>query len=1421
MDTPDILAPELAVDSLPARAEQARGKRVWAKRLGWALALMLAPLVLAAGFLSTPIGKRLIADQIAAAAPASGLRFTVGRIEGDIYRTATLRNVRVSDPKGLFLTIPEVVLDWRPLTWLWRGLDIREVTARRGRLMRLPELLPGDPDAPLLPDFDIRIDKLTIENLVIAKGVATGEAERVDALAKVDIREGRALVDASAQLGARDRIAVLIDAEPDGDRFDLEADYRAPAGGVLAGLAGLSKGYSARIAGDGTWRKWRGTAVVRGLPAGGGQAIAGPAVAAFQITNDSGRIGVIGRVRPGLAGADLLARAAGPKIAVATSFTLEDSILEGRAAVITRALDLRGAGVIDLADNRVEGARTSATLRDPDLLGEGWRFEQARLAADLSGPLRDLAIDHRLTAARLVAQGIEAKGLVQEGLARFEDKLLKLPLALTAERITTGNPQADPRLVKGRVTGLLTYDLESGKLAADAARVVFPGLDATLALRGDIARGAYALAGPVTARSLKIDGAGTVTANAKILAKFGPAVPWSLRANLAGVLTSIGNDTIVALAGPTIRFKGALGMGAGRPVILRDATIASARLNARLDSKLVPGSGGARTTLAGSGRQADYGPFTIDAELAADGPRGVLVLADPYPAAALENVRIALAPSPRGFALDVSGGSLLGPFAGVLGLVLSESGPTRIAIERLDIFRTRVSGGLALDEAGLSGDLALAGGGLDGTLAFRPQGKGAVSFAVDIVARNAAFAGRVPISLDRANILAKGRYAKGDSRVDADIKGTGLEYGGLYLANFAAKADIVNGRGKVTGGVAGERADRFALNFDADVAPDRIAAVARGQYGGEPITMPRRAVLTAEPGGGWRLAQTQIGFSRGYALLAGVLGDEETALEMKLARMPLRLLDLAGAELGLGGRLSGVIDYRQRGAAAPEARARVKVDNFSRSGLVLSSKPVGVLGVIDLDGERLTAAGRLTEGGARLGDIAVRITAFPPERELTERLLKGRLDGRLMFEGAAETLWRLAAIEAFDLTGPVRLAARATGTLADPRITGALATDDLKITSALTGTRIDGVRARGRFAGSRLELTRFSGTTRGGGTVSGSGIVDFAGIGPTRGPGLDLRAAVKGARLLDANGLEATITGPLRIVSNGRGGTIAGRVKIDRARWELGTAAEDYALPQIATREINARDGRNREQVSARDVAWRYLVNASGPNRVLVEGMGLESEWGVDIALRGTVDDPRIGGTARLVRGDYTFAGNRFELTRGRILFDENEPIDPQLDILAETSRNGTNVDIAITGNAQSPAIAFSSEPALPEEEILARLLFGGSVTSLSATDALQLAAAIASLQGGGAGLDPIGDLRRSIGLDQLRIVSADPLIGRETGVALGKNITRRIYVELVTDGQGYSATQVEYRITSWLALLGTVSTIGRDSVLIEVSRDY
>ena len=90
---------------------------------------------------------------------------------------------------------------------------------------------------------------------------------------------------------------------------------------------------------------------------------------------------------------------------------------------------------------------------------------------------------------------------------------------------------------------------------------------------------------------------------------------------------------------------------------------------------------------------------------------------------------------------------------------------------------------------------------------------------------------------------------------------------------------------------------------------------------------------------------------------------------------------------------------------------------------------------------------------------------------------------------------------------------------------------------------------------------------------------------------------------------------------------------------------------------------------------------------------------------------------------------------------------------------------------------------------MLSRLLFGTSITNLSAPEALQLAAAVASLNNSGGGLDPINAVRAATGLDRLRIVPADITTGQGTAIAAGKYLGRRVYVEVVTDARGYSAT--------------------------------
>src|SRR5688572_9497785 len=120
--------------------------RDWKKRLlNELFALFIALLLLFAGalvLLDTAPGHRFIADKIGQIETASGLRIRIGRIDGSIFGEAKLRHVRVSDQQGVFLTSPEIDIDWAPGAWLRNTLAIDSLTAERVDLIRVPRLKP-------------------------------------------------------------------------------------------------------------------------------------------------------------------------------------------------------------------------------------------------------------------------------------------------------------------------------------------------------------------------------------------------------------------------------------------------------------------------------------------------------------------------------------------------------------------------------------------------------------------------------------------------------------------------------------------------------------------------------------------------------------------------------------------------------------------------------------------------------------------------------------------------------------------------------------------------------------------------------------------------------------------------------------------------------------------------------------------------------------------------------------------------------------------------------------------------------------------------------------------------------------------------------------------------------------------------------
>jgi translocation and assembly module TamB len=1396
-DEPTIPEPEVEAPLPPRRGWG------WRKYL---LAVVLAVFgVIAVGVLvlNSPIGHRFVVERLARVAPASGLRVTIGRIDGSLYGKAVLKNVTLSDPKGPFLQVPEVELDWRPFSWFTKGLDVRRLVLHRGLLLRRWQLNPSRPDAPILPNFDIRIDHLELDRLWAAKGVL-GERRRVDMIAKADIHKGRAMIRTQASLGGGDRFTALLDAEPDRDKFDMGLDYVAPKGGLLASLAGTDRDLRARIIGRGTWRDWRGALLVDS-PTG--------QFAALKLTNRSGQYGLLGLVWPQDVLTGPLARAAGKDVAIDVRGTLVNSVADGSFLAIGGGAQIEAKGAIDLGNNAFNAVMVKAGLRDPELIA-GTRFERAGLSLQLDGAFAQLSVRHALVAERVTSGTLRVERFAQVGVATRDGAVWTLPLDLRAARIVTGNVTVDPRLVNARATGRL--QLQGSRLTGDNIALVVPGLAARLAVRGDVARGGYALAGPVAARGWKLENLGTISADAKVLLKLGDGVPWRLAANLAGSMAQVANPTLTSIAGTGIRFAGSVRVGGDLPLLFERASFNASKLSLNVSGRVA----GATTTLNGGGRHVDYGPFTVEAQIAGDGPRAVLVFASPLPAAGLKDVRVALAPIAGGFRIETAGGSMLGPFTGTLGLFSKPGGPTRIDIQKLEVWKTNVTGGLLLETGGVNGTLQLAGGGVNGSIVLEPRG-GGQGFKVSLLADNARFGGETPLTIANGKLEASGLITQGGTTIAGNLMGQGIGRGSLFIGRVAAQASVTNGRGRVTASLAGRRGSRFALQVLGDFAPGRIAVLANGDFAGQKITMPRRAVLTGEDGG-WRLAPSQIDYAGGRMIASGLFGSAQTEVSLALADMPLSIADILVAEVGLGGKASGLVEYRQPRAnsilgGVPTGSARLQIKGLTRSGLVLSSRPVDLALVGNLGANALEMRAVAREGGQVRGRLQARISGLPQGGALAARLRAGSLFAQLRYNGPADALWRLAAIEAFDLTGPLSVAADVTGTLDNPAIRGSLASSGLRLQSQMIGTDVSQITMRGVFEGSRLTLQQFAGRTSNGGTVAGSGFVDLSDLG-AKGPVIDLKLAARNAQLLNRVEMGAAVTGPLRIVSDGLSGSIAGRVSIDTARWQLGRASSAAQLPNIATREINAPADVAPARVQA--FPWRFLIDAAGDNRITVRGMGLDSEWGANIRLRGTTDAMQIFGQADMVRGAYEFAGTRFELIRGRINFDGESPPNPRLDIVAEAQVTGLTARVTVAGNATKPEIVFSSTPSLPEDELLARLLFGSSITQISAPEALQLGAALASLRGGG-GLDPINKLRSAIGLDRLRIITADPALGRGTGVAAGKYFGRRFYAEIVTDGRGYNATSLEFRVTSWLSVLGSVSTLGRQSMNLKVSKDY
>ena len=1401
-------------------ADTVASRPLWLRILKWigiVLASIVVLLLLVVLGINTDPGRRFVADQLGGYTTASGLNIKVGRIDGSLYGKMTLSDVRVSDPKGVFLTAPKLAVDWRPFAFIRNHVDVRDLRTDLVTLQRRPALTasttPVDPNAPTLPDLDIDVNRMHIGRFVVAAPV-TGAVHvvRIDGQTHIADRRAQLTVDAGALRAAGvaggDRLHLVLDAVPDDDKLNVDAVLRAPVGGVVATMGGLTKPLDVTIGGNGGWSKWDGRALAR---LGGGE------LANLAVTARNGHFEVRGPTRPGLYLAGPVERLTSPQLDVAIDATLAARKADTRIKLTSSALAVDAGGVLDFAASRFGNFAVDARLLTPGAILPNLSGREVTARIVLDGAFATPTVDYKVRAARIAFGAMGVEGLYAEGLARVNANRILVPLSARARRVTGLNAAVGGLANNVKIDGDLAVSMPN--ILSDNLKIRSDNIDATAIVVANLSTGRYtgALKGRIDNYRVESIGIIDLTTDAKLVPGArggfgisGRVVARTERLFNAGVRSFLGGNAVV---------RSDIGYSPEGVV-----TFSGLRMNAPLfrvtdgRGRFNPATGA--VAVEANAYSSQYGPVIARVTGTAAAPVVVLRAARPGLGVGLANVQARIVGRGGAYQVSASGGTNYGPFAA--DLLVRPGAQLSVDVHRVVFAGVAANGRVVQTPAGpFAGALQFAGQGLSGRVQLASQG-GYQRADVAARAANAKVPGIADFTIGRALIAAHLVMYPNAPEIVADAQLADTRYNSFVVETARVKVNYVGGRGTAQAVLNGSSGVPFKIAVNAQLAPNNYLVAAQGSANGIAFRTATPARILGDRGG-YHLQPTRIDFggaNGGSARVAGSFGGGVTAAQARLDRLDLSILSAFAPGLGLSGQATGSVDYRQQGSAVPVAEARLSVSNFQRSGLAAVSEPVDIVFAGSLNAAGGEARALVKRGPATVGRLLATMRPLGSGGSWMQRLMNAPLGGGVRYNGPSAVLFSLAALPNQSLTGPIAVAADFSGRLVDPRLNGLIRADNLTYDNETYGTRLSQMRIAGRFTNDRLELTQLN-ARAGNGTVQAQGSI---GLAADAGFPIDFRATLNNAQLAKSDALSATTTGTIHLTNGKGGGLIEGELQIPNARYQI-IRQGSAEVPELTgvRRRSDLRAARFSDRPAAAPVGqFKLNLHITAPNRIFVSGMGLESEWRMDLRVGGTSAAPVVTGGLDVVKGAYSFAGKRFDVTRGRVRLRGAALSDPDIDILATTTTNGITAQIVISGTGLRPQIAFTSTPALPQDEVLSRLLFGTNPSNLSATEAIQLASALNSLRGsGGGGLNPLGRLRSATGFDRLRIVSGSETGGKGSALAAGKYLTDNVYVEVVTDARGYTATQLEIALTKALSVLTSTGSFGGSDVRLKYGRDY
>jgi translocation and assembly module TamB len=655
--------------------------------------------------------------------------------------------------------------------------------------------------------------------------------------------------------------------------------------------------------------------------------------------------------------------------------------------------------------------------------------------------------------------------------------------------------------------------------------------------------------------------------------------------------------------------------------------------------------------------------------------------------------------------------------------------------------------------------------------------------------------GEADVSLDldhdgarqRARVSAAGRGISVDDLLIDAVKLEVTPVGGGRASRFALDADgtyrhdfTVHAEGTAIGDLANQ-----------DFTFERLD----GRYEEHPFAARRALKLTLRDGG-VSVRDGSLDIASGNVEGAWSAGGLHGTGRIRFANLPLALLSLVNEHAVARGEVSG---EAVRETVRDDLEVSVRTAN---AGLPSASAPSGI------ERFELDAHARISARRSRIESLLA-----TPEGALRFELAadlplgidgsdgRGRLNGRVAGALGAEWIGQVLLPEDDFIDGRLDVALDLGGTLEAPTATGR-ATGKLSYSSAVTGMNLRIEELDLRAEGQSVRIAALRGSDGRDGVIEGRGGIDFAG-------GLDdavydVEVGFMNMYLARIDEVRLRGDGALQLTGQGASALLKGGFTADKAVLRI----PDKLPPEIATipvEHVNVAMSRNPPRATEEAVPAVPLgldLALQFPSYLRVEDPNLDSEWRGELFIRGDTAAPDVQGKLKVIRGRFSLGGVQFVASEGSLSFDEESDI-PTVDITAVANRNQIEATLRLHGRIDRAEIELRSEPPLPQDEILSRLMFGATTSALTPAQSVQLAQAVARLSGKGAGVDVFGRVGRLVGVDRIEIKdTTDTGTGATTtAVSVGKYLTDRIYVSLdqAVQGEG-SKARVEVELTKHIA---------------------